>query len=1012
MNTNILPRKRQQNKRRISIRGRVLAVCAGLAMAFPLPSVAVALSDQWAEQARKFVDAEFKASGALPMINAQYAYARGYTGKGVIVAVVDSGLHAGHPEFRGRVSSFARNFSLPQAADDVGEYDPEDDSYGHGSHVSGLIGAARDGRNMHGVAYDAIILPLRVDDKDMDKDQDVFAYAIASGAKVLNGSYGPDGSPPHTLEDQHGVKYRNPHYDPDNLPPQLLDMGDLVNNVHALRAAATADIVMVFAAGNDYRGYRSQARHVSGESMYYLVNPSYIGGHADPNDVFFRFIDAEATTDINNPATYVYIPFDDPRVQGLDLSDLAGTMIAVTALDRNGAIARYSNRCGEAWLYCLSAPGGDSDPGEPKDWDLWSTFPAADKGYYDYMGGTSMSAPVVSGAAAVLREAFPYMTARQVIETLITTANASGIYADKSVYGRGLLDLGRAVQGPGEFGAEGFPSVFDVDTKGHDSLWSNDIRGSGGLTKRGAGTLTLSGSSTYTGATRIVAGGLAINGSTPLSTFYIERAGALSGTGTAGPTHVWGRVEPGNSVGTLTIAGNYTQYPDSALQIELAADGASDRLQVQGNARIMEGAKLELTGVTPANLGGSYTLLSAQGAVEGTFQTVSEDYVFINAVTENTGKQLNVAVRRNATSFATYGQTPNQRAVASGADSQDRGAAAFDSLVVLQEPDKAPTMLQQLSGEIHVSTLSGLLEDSSLLRQAAMSRLYAASADVALPGSRRLTGGGVAWAQGFGSWGRQGGHDETATLDKRSIGVMLGLEAPIGDSGRLGGFFAYSDSSLRGESDNRSEVNGYHAAVYAGAEPGGLALRGGVSYSWFDIDTRRYISFADLGRPHSRHKAHSVQAFAELGYPVAAGPARLEPYIGVAQVWHRDRGFSESGSPVSLSADASSHKLGLASLGIRGGMQLGTSENRAIRMMAGLGWRHAFGDDKPAIAMRFDAGNPFSIAGAPVARDALLAELQLQLHETRNMRFSLGYAGQFAAHARDHGFQARISRAF
>lgn len=39
-----------------------------------------------------FMDAEFRASGALEMIGAQYAYARGHTGQGVLVAVLDSGL--------------------------------------------------------------------------------------------------------------------------------------------------------------------------------------------------------------------------------------------------------------------------------------------------------------------------------------------------------------------------------------------------------------------------------------------------------------------------------------------------------------------------------------------------------------------------------------------------------------------------------------------------------------------------------------------------------------------------------------------------------------------------------------------------------------------------------------------------------------------------------------------------------------------------------------------------------
>ncbi len=1007
------PYQPRRGAKRQFTRKPITMLCAGLALAAPLVATAVALPDPLDDAARRFVDAEFNASGALSLVNAQYAYARGYTGKGIIVAVVDSGLHTSHPEFKGRVSPHARNFSAPQAPDDVNEYKQPDGTYdGHGTHVSGLIAAARDGRNMHGVAHDAIVLPLRVEDDDMDKVQEIFNYAIAHGAKVLNGSYGPDGSPPHTMDDGHGNKVRNPHYDPDNLPPQIVPLDEFQRTVPALRAAAQADIVMVFSAGNDYEAYQSQARHVSGESMYYLVNPDYIGGHADPDDLFFRFLDSDKSTNMYDPATYVYIPFDDPRVRDLNLSDLAGTMIAVTALDRNGVIARYSNRCGEAWLYCLSAPGGDRDPDtEPAEWDLWSTFPDPDKGFYDYMGGTSMSAPVVSGAAAVLREAFPYMTARQIIETMLTTANSSGIYADRAVYGRGLLDLRQAVQGPGEFGAQGFPSVFDVDTQGYDSVWSNGIRGSGGLTKRGGGTLTLTGANSYTGDTRIAGGKLAMNGSSPSSTFYVEAGGILSGVGIAGPSHVWGRVEPGNSVGTLTIAGDYVQYPGSTLHMELSADGSADRLDVLGHAQIMDGATLELTGVTPSNLGQSYSLLSAQGGVDGAFQTVSENYLFIDAAATNTGTQLQLTVQRNATPFAALGETRNQRAAADGADSQGQGGAAFDSLVSLQSPGAAPSMLQQLSGEIHASTVSGLLEDSSLLRSTAMFRLGAAGSAASSP-SRNLPGGAIAWAQGFGAWGRQGGSKDTSTLDKRSSGVMLGVEMPMGEQSRVGGFFTYSDSSFHDDSDNRSKIDGYHATLYAGTALGGFSLRAGASHSWFDIDTRRRISFASLGRPESRHKAHSTQVFAELGYPLAADTATIEPYVGLAQVWLRNKGFSENNSPVGLTAESSTNKVGFSTLGVRGGLQLGATQEMTLHATAGLGWRHAFGDYKPTVPLRFNSGNAFTVEGAPVARNALLTELSMELHSGPNVRLGLGYVGQWSAHAHDYGVQARFSWAF
>src|SRR5690606_17259880 len=128
---------------------------------------------------------------------------------------------------------------------------------------------------------------------------------------------------------------------------------------------------------------------------------------------------------------------------------------------------------------------------------VWSTYPY---GSYAYMAGTSMASPVTAGAAAVLRGAFPYMSARQIIEIMLTTANDTGPWADRDTYGWGMLDLCRAVDGPVLFGSRDFfAPIFAVDTAGHDSVWRNAIGGPGGLRKAGAGTLRLTAASSYSG---------------------------------------------------------------------------------------------------------------------------------------------------------------------------------------------------------------------------------------------------------------------------------------------------------------------------------------------------------------------------------------------------------------------------------------------------------------------------------------------------------------------------------
>jgi subtilisin family serine protease len=62
-------------------------------------------------------------------------------------------------------------------------------------------------------------------------------------------------------------------------------------------------------------------------------------------------------------------------------------------------------------------------------------------GSYGPTIGTSPAAALVSGALAALQSRYPQMTAQQLRERLLSTANRSGIYANSEAYGQGLMDL-------------------------------------------------------------------------------------------------------------------------------------------------------------------------------------------------------------------------------------------------------------------------------------------------------------------------------------------------------------------------------------------------------------------------------------------------------------------------------------------------------------------------------------------------------------------------------------------
>lgn len=119
-------------------------------------------------------------------------------------------------------------------------------------------------------------------------------------------------------------------------------------------------------------------------------------------------------------------------------------------------LSEYSNKCGATAAFCIAAPGGTGTN------DIYSVGAPAD-GYVG-MSGTSMATPVVTGAIAFIKGAYPYMTGSQIIDLLTTTAmHKSG---EESTYGVGLLDLGNATTYQAAAGTSGFSTVAGENFNG------------------------------------------------------------------------------------------------------------------------------------------------------------------------------------------------------------------------------------------------------------------------------------------------------------------------------------------------------------------------------------------------------------------------------------------------------------------------------------------------------------------------------------------------------------------
>ncbi|TLX61970.1 hypothetical protein DN820_18510 [Stutzerimonas nosocomialis] len=129
-----------------------------------------------------FRTAEFNRANHLSLLGADYAYARGATGQGIVVAVKDTGVDIDDPELRNQIAP-GGNFVT-----DGGER--MSDTGTHGTAVAKALAAEKNGAAAHGVAYGAELLPIRVMGSGALSDRDQVAREIQYGARVSNNSWG------------------------------------------------------------------------------------------------------------------------------------------------------------------------------------------------------------------------------------------------------------------------------------------------------------------------------------------------------------------------------------------------------------------------------------------------------------------------------------------------------------------------------------------------------------------------------------------------------------------------------------------------------------------------------------------------------------------------------------------------------------------------------------------------------------------------------------------------------
>lgn len=344
---------------------------------------------------------EFNANNANQHINADKAYARGWTGRGVTVAVADTGYATAHTDLQGQVTA-----TMDYTGAGI------NDTQGHGTHVLGTIVAKKNDNGVHGVAFDSKAIVVK----------------IGTGTSV-NTSLGATGL------------------------AWAADQGATIGNLSANTNYDTTFRNKLVNIGNGV--YKSNdTRYNYGSGQYYnMQDPAEWKAVTDRGMVVVNSAGNQGLAVSANPGYFATVTDNSGNLL------LGGRMLIVGAADENGNLYSWSNKAGHICQNYVSVTNTCSDTYKVSDFYIMApggTISTNKDGTTGYKEGTSMAAPVVTGGLAVISQMWPYMKGENLVRLLTTTANKNIPNYDSGVHGSGMMDLDKATQ---PVGAVGIPTT-------------------------------------------------------------------------------------------------------------------------------------------------------------------------------------------------------------------------------------------------------------------------------------------------------------------------------------------------------------------------------------------------------------------------------------------------------------------------------------------------------------------------------------------------------------------------
>lgn len=448
------------------------------------------------------------------------------------------------------------------------------------------------------------------------------------------------------------------------------------------------------------------------------------------------------------------------------------------------------------------------------------------------------------------------------------------------------------------------------------------------FTKTGGGSLVVNSDVNVQGATNVDQGSLFINGNFFSGFgFNVGPNGLLGGTGNLiGNLTNNGIVAPGNSIGTLTVDGNFTQTPGGTLQIEILNPSFGDRINITGAAFLAGTLGLEVIG-NGLSFGDVVTLITAQGGINGGFEQITGIPAGFRArpwLTDGSRAYNLIFAPRSYTQVA---QGENQLSLARALDqwigvSSAEIASATLQLDLLREeayPIVFEALLPSIYGSLTSTTLTQSFGDGRTVNQQALFGLQRLRAMAAASGeesaaaeastsvtpsesteagsdsagqSQPVNHGWRVWADARGMYSTE----DPLSLDSEGGTILAGADVILAKN-LMSGFYVGGQTQESRDSSPDYQSDGPRFGLYgllSFAENAYLSgvFGGGTS----DVSVTRPLAFG--GSASGDTDGQDWFTRVETGYTFKPGGFQLTPFVGIQYSETDFDSFTESSGSV------------------------------------------------------------------------------------------------------------------